>query len=254
MEKIIVVPDTHGRDFYRPVFDIKDTPIVFLGDYLDPYLNDDVTPQEAIEKLKEIIEFAKNNPLVTLLAGNHCEHYIWSNLNISRFALEIYEEAHKLYRDNIDLFKPCLLKDNVLFTHAGVTKGWCDRMAKKYYIPSKYNILDVVAYIQEEWEKELQYEHAYKLYEYRDLRSPIFDIGYSRYGTSPYGGPFWCDIHEMENPLYEVIQIFAHSQLNKTGDILDVAKFRHQDTSPAYCCDSRAIFVLENNKLQLYEN
>ena len=44
--KILIVPDVHGREFWRqPVTEVlndpglKNTRIVFLGDYVDPYFD-----------------------------------------------------------------------------------------------------------------------------------------------------------------------------------------------------------------------
>lgn len=37
MNTIYIVPDVHCRSFYKPILQIKDKPIVFLGDYMDPY-------------------------------------------------------------------------------------------------------------------------------------------------------------------------------------------------------------------------
>ena len=37
MNNLIVVPDVHCRNFYKPVLEITDKPVVFLGDYMDPY-------------------------------------------------------------------------------------------------------------------------------------------------------------------------------------------------------------------------
>ena len=46
--KLTIIPDVHGRPFWRDavkdaVKDVADTPVVFLGDYLDPYPQDMVT-------------------------------------------------------------------------------------------------------------------------------------------------------------------------------------------------------------------
>ena len=36
MSKILLIPDIHGRDFWKKAKDFEGE-IVFLGDYLDPY-------------------------------------------------------------------------------------------------------------------------------------------------------------------------------------------------------------------------
>ena len=41
MEEIIIIPDVHGRTFWREAIEKyrnkENTQIIFLGDYLDPY-------------------------------------------------------------------------------------------------------------------------------------------------------------------------------------------------------------------------
>ena len=34
---MIIIPDIHGRDFWKEVTAIEDEEFVFLGDYVDPY-------------------------------------------------------------------------------------------------------------------------------------------------------------------------------------------------------------------------
>lgn len=72
MDTIIICPDIHCRDFYKPILNIKNKSIVFLGDYLDPYNWEGFSFENGLENLEEIIEFKKKFPnQVTLLFGNH---------------------------------------------------------------------------------------------------------------------------------------------------------------------------------------
>ena len=74
MSKVLVLPDVHGREFWKkPCENIDDfDKVVFLGDYLDPYDFDGITVKMAIENFKQIIDFAKKNTdKVVLLLGNH---------------------------------------------------------------------------------------------------------------------------------------------------------------------------------------
>ena len=68
---IVIVPDVHGRDFWKKVLNTEADKIIFLGDYLDHY-PDESTNEHDIENFKEIIQFKKDNSdKVTLLLGNH---------------------------------------------------------------------------------------------------------------------------------------------------------------------------------------
>ena len=233
------MPDVHCRDFYKPVLQIKNTPIVFLGDYMDPYFYEGTTDKRGIENLEEIIDFARNNQNVQLLVGNHDESYIWSFMGFERTSVKYYDYLHKLYRDNIDLFKPCLKCNGVLFTHAGVSKGWIETMNRWFELDEGTFRLtqdNIDNYITEEFKNELQYEFATGRLLDKYLRSPIFSIGFVRGGDAPYGGPFWDDFNmEYQDPdNWNLIQIFSHTQRKVTGSI--------GINGNGYCIDSRAIF------------
>lgn len=68
---ILICGDIHCRDFYKPILNIKDRPIVFLGDYMDPYKFEGTNDMNGIANLEEIFDAARSNDNITLLAGNH---------------------------------------------------------------------------------------------------------------------------------------------------------------------------------------
>lgn len=72
--KLLIVPDVHGRDFWRnPCYEHHGEfdKIIFLGDYLDHYTGES-TIEHDIDTLRDIIAFKKENPnKVELLIGNH---------------------------------------------------------------------------------------------------------------------------------------------------------------------------------------
>lgn len=246
-DKILIVPDTHGRDFYKPLLNIKDIPIVFLGDYLDPYEYEGITDKHAIENFEEILDFAKSNDNVTLLVGNHDESFLWSFMRFERTSRIYYKELHKLYRDNIKLFKPCLKRDGILFTHAGVSNGWVNMINQEFEVKgSSFRLTqdNIDTYIGNEFEKELEFDTAVDHMWDHYLRSQIFCIGYSRWGDAPYGGPFWNDFNEeyWDPEGWNLIQIFGHTQREVTGTI--------GINGNGYCIDSRAIFEYDiKNKI-----
>ena len=236
MDNVIICPDIHCRDFWKPVLDIKDKPIVFLGDYLDPYAFDGEGYYflEGLDYLEEIIKFKKDNPeRVTLLWGNHDFNSLWQINWASRFRPSI--RAHKLFVENFNLFEPYKVIDDVLFTHAGVCEGWYNT----------HSIKDIIHFLDVQWDEFVKYfsEESYLA---------IFDCGRDRGGYAPHGGIFWHDAHTMyrTNPI-DYVQIYGHTQLTITGSIL---KDPWPKGKPMYCCDSRAIFEYTNNELKLYGN
>jgi hypothetical protein len=77
MTKILIIPDLHGRGFWKePCNNWKDK-IIFLGDYHDPYGEYvDGEPDKAISlaNLKELAAFVENRRYtsdVICLLGNH---------------------------------------------------------------------------------------------------------------------------------------------------------------------------------------
>ena len=192
MDKIIIVPDQHGRNFFHKVFNVTDKPVIFLGDYTDPYRYEGFDDENCLENLKRTIEYKKSRPNdVTLLIGNHCASMIWSYMGYERTDRAYYNRFHKLYRDNIDLFEPLKIIKDTLFIHAGISKYWIEQenntlKAKGSKIClNQDNIFD---YIRNAYCLELQKE---LITSYSELSS-IFNIGLAR-GGSGNGGPFWCD-------------------------------------------------------------
>ena len=57
--KQIIIPDVHGREFWREAVKgiDEDTHVVFLGDYLDPYEDDGIYWSDAFKSLQDIIDF-----------------------------------------------------------------------------------------------------------------------------------------------------------------------------------------------------
>lgn len=238
--KIFLVSDVHCRSFYKPVLQIKDYPVIFMGDYMDPYYWEGFTDEEGIKKLKEIIEFARNNKNVVLLVGNHTLSWIWSAMGFERTSQEFYKELHKIYRDNIDLFHPIYKIGDTIFSHAGICSGWVNSINVGYeFKNSSFRLTEdnIIPYIENEWINELEHDAAIQHGWYPVLESPIFDIGHSRGGDSAYGGPFWADLYDdhWDRPLdWKYYQVTGHQQQEITGSIYT--------KDGLACIDSRAIF------------
>jgi predicted MPP superfamily phosphohydrolase len=125
---IIVIGDIHGRDIWEEIVKLyPNSLIIFIGDYLDSLTIDTLTQ---INNFKSIIEFKKNNPSrVILLFGNHDFHYCSGCIgSYTGFDYSIYYnlklEIEQLIKDRV--LQISYQHENLIFTHAGVTKTFCE--------------------------------------------------------------------------------------------------------------------------------
>ena len=129
--KVLVIPDCHLREFWKDAVKDWNGPIIFLGDYVDPYpyewYEDEQMPNP-VDYLLEVINFKDCNPdRVTLLIGNHDQHYINTNLDGSRKNYSLQEKLHDFYMTDKEYFQIAKQIDDTLFTHAGVSTAWLKR-------------------------------------------------------------------------------------------------------------------------------
>ena len=237
--KILVVPDVHGREFWK---DVKgfDGQIVFLGDYHDPYPRDFAEPGEghtqcdyrrkSINNLKEIFRFADDNKeRVTLLLGNHDMAYIAHDFNASRKDYLNEAELRALFAEFKHLFCGCKIIGSTIFTHAGISNEWYDELLKNHPDFKAEDIVDNVnTAILNHWEC-------------------VLDASAIRGGYRKYAGPLWMDFRELLDgtvtPLNNgMTQIFGHTQQRKTGVIASDSNWAS--------IDSRCIFELNPTNLQ----
>lgn len=136
MTKLLVIPDVHGRTFWKEATEKHGQEcdkIIFLGDYVDLYKNEGITKKEAIKTLEEVIEYKLNNKDKTiLLLGNHCLHYFIKGFTrSSRYDSSNAYKIAGLYNENKDLFQlsheEIIGGKKYLFTHAGLMNSWVER-------------------------------------------------------------------------------------------------------------------------------
>ena len=218
MSKVLIVPDVHGRTFWHKAEElINDVDkVVFLGDYLDPYSEEGISFEQALEEFKKILQFKETYPdKVVLLIGNHDMHYINLRfMNCSRLNTAMRTELHSLYQEHLDKFALiCNLENKWLFSHAGIYQAWMNK-----YELTLDDLLDVTEFLREHW-------------------LTLEDLSYYRGGYNYVGSCVWADIREsLRNPLLADFQhIVGHTQLNETPYI-----------SPnVTCVDVRRCFLLD---------
>lgn len=197
--KVLIIPDVHGRDFWkRPVEETlsgTDAKIIFLGDYLDPYAYewedrgaDFDYYKHALDNFKEILSIKEQYPQrVTLLIGNHdCGYAIGDDICNCRMDRANRHEIEELFMDNRKLFQlaeECdIAGKHFVFSHAGILKGWADRVwGEEELSKDNFNVVDSL-------------NNAWLVSHYGILDALGHYDGYRGYLGYKYGSPVWSDI------------------------------------------------------------
>lgn len=217
--KYMVIPDVHGRDFWREplkkllTIDGSDAKVIFLGDYVDPYPYDFDYKVDFYEKsigvLNEIIDIKKEfGNQVTLLLGNHdCGYRFDLDICDCRTDYMNFERIRNIFVTNKDLFQ---LADeayvngrHIIFTHAGIHKGYVE-----------YAFANEKEYINEENVVDF-FNNAYFTEEPRVINSlGMYDIYRGRRGAYDFGSLVWADLKSWGGT-YDGYgyQVFGHTQL-----------------------------------------
>ena len=156
MNRILVVPDVHGRLFWKePVKKYLNAVdrVVFLGDYLDPYEGEDGLADDIFENLMEIIELKQNNKeKVVLLKGNHDQHYASERFEElaggTRMDLQKWNKYHQTFTEYKDMFQIAYFElingMPYVFSHAGLTLYWLKKVNDNvwYMFDNKISVAD----------------------------------------------------------------------------------------------------------------
>ena len=207
MKKILVIPDVHGREFWKePVKETligTEAHIIFLGDYHDPYRfeffdddNDDIEDtsylDKSVDNFKEILQLKKDNPeRITLLLGNHDSGYaIGDEICSSRMDYRHRAGLTVLFRDNRDFFRiahtETINGKKFFFSHAGILKGWAAEVWGEKARDNDFNITDLL-------------NNAWLTNDQTILPAlGMYDV-YRGFGAYRYGSPIWADIRAWKN-------------------------------------------------------
>jgi len=244
----VLLGDIHGRRFWKDILNnpriTKDTKIIFVGDYLDPYTSiEGITMTEAINNFLEILDYASANDNVKLLYGNHdCSYAITLDICRSRHDYMNHQMVHEMFEEHKPLFSFAYdfeLNDQYfLITHSGVRTSWSDK-----YGFTKDGNTDI--HLADVFNKEIP-EREYE---------PLYDVSMERGGWNAAGSLIWSDVHEClykgVKPLtYQgkaVHQIFGHTALfrsdGKGGYKMGTAV---KANDYEICIDCAEVFYLDN--------
>lgn len=214
-KNVILVPDVHGRDFWRELIPFIDEceRVVFLGDYHDPYQHEGISNATSLNNFKEILSFAKEHQdKVVLLLGNHDLSYYnrttddsW-DVGANRYDMQHQEEVKSLFRDNNNLFAIIEMIElpeidrKFLLSHAGVHPQWINE-AKALETIDPYNITNIYIKLTELFGQGS-----------REFKSSLMHVGWSRGGFNKVGSMVWADCHEFFMEQTPFTQVFGHTQ------------------------------------------
>lgn len=144
---IIAIGDIHGRNIWKQIvtnhLETIDK-IIFIGDYVDSF---NISAQDQLNNLADIIELKKQNPdKIILLIGNHDYQY-WPGSpdmgTYSGFQYHMLMSYQTLFQENKKLFQMCYEFDNIIFSHAGFTETFVERKIGSF---SEQNVNDIFKY------------------------------------------------------------------------------------------------------------
>lgn len=260
-KKIIVIPDIHGRTFWKEaVKNIDDFKrVIFLGDYLDPYPFENITVEVSISNFKEIIDFKKKHgEKVVLLLGNHdmpyfSNDYYKMNDYHCRHSRFFHNDIANLFDENRDMFKIAYVEDDILFTHAGCTSGWIQDVFTDLY---EITTLDDLAF------------SLNNLLNTKEGLKYLSMVSMLRYGPDLYGSCIWSDVREMMTEhtdeklkylIKHIKQVFGHTLLAfeddegniKYGEPIENGNMKMIDTHKAFELDPETFTLVEIGKKEV---
>ena len=105
---------------------------------------------------------------------------------------------HQIFNENEKLFKIIFIKNNCIFSHAGITNGWID------FIKKKYNIENITINNLE--------EEVNKVYESDKEDCNI--VSFRRGGWNNFAGPLWADTGDLlEDAWLGYNQVVGHNRV-----------------------------------------
>lgn len=239
LSNLVIVPDVHGRRFWRDAVGGREgDKIIFLGDYVDPYGWEGISPSDAYEELLDIIAFKKEHNDVVLLLGNHDLGYLDPAICSCRRDYCRAGILRELFEAELDLFDIVHVEEKggrkFLFTHAGIAEDWVRLHA------------DIAGSLDEFMPERLNGLLHGNLSERGALFRSLAEVSWFRGGPDEVGSPVWADVNEYlvgECLVEGYTHIFGHT-LHDGGPV--------SVSDSGFCLDCARAFTLnQGNKLEM---
>ena len=217
MQEILIIPDIHGNAFFKEaLYDAvsNNVEVVCLGDYLDPYIEDDITNDEAFALFEELLEIKKASPhMIHLLIGNHDSSYLYTpKMCLARYDWKNTNRNHEFFMRNalhFDLYYETNISGKrFLFSHAGITSRW---LLENGY--SLHNIDEALRSLKKEYLEYCLDPSRIAIWE------KLSFVSKDRGGMHNTGSMIWADFFEHTDESNwlkddDITQIVGHTQLN----------------------------------------
>lgn len=125
-KRIVVLGDIHGRTVWKNII-AKEQPnqVIFLGDYVSTH--DNISEEDQVENLKEILRYKDEHPETILLRGNHdMQHLGYESIEISGYFPRVAEMMADLKDEFLAKTQWIHVMGGTVFSHAGISKAWLE--------------------------------------------------------------------------------------------------------------------------------
>jgi len=239
--RTVVIGDTHGRSNWKlAIHQEKPDRVIFIGDYFDSF---ELSGVEQIDNFKQIIQYKEDNPQVevVMLIGNHDHHYFpeVGYTGTSGYQSGIAPSITQVIDENRHHLQMAYGFGDYLFTHAGVSPVWMDKV-----------------FGPDDWSKENIVVDINEMFRYKPR---AFDFtGLEPSGNNAIQTPIWIRPRSLmsankKHPKglkKDYIQIVGHTQMRRLdldgSDKFTGGRYYFIDTMDT----SGQYLVIEDNKLR----
>ena len=227
--RIITLGDIHGRSVWKDIVNSeKYDLIIFLGDYVSTHQG--ISDDAQINNLKEILDFKEaNSDKVILLRGNHdLDHlgYYWAECSGHFREVCKWMSSKDVKHRFLNNTQWIYIYDNIIFSHAGISKTWLERANCPINKINKLNPSELFGFFAGN------------------------DNPFDYYGNSIYQSPVWIRPSSLvRDSIDKYIQVVGHT----TYDCIFNWKDKVKDFPNIWLCDCdlQEYLVLDDGKFEI---